>query len=421
MTPPSRSISNRPARSRWSRAIARWTVFGLAVWAQACTSPPPAPSSLPLPSPRPTVSSTAPIDQALPSLDPCLDPMAWICSLPPQTSDFTGIVESDTITERRTAALFSEVINRAATETESQEKKAVFPATLEEQGLLEERFSQLVYTEARVARLVAAFSWTQREIIHWIAEQPERILSPFEKDLMTKHVRRVRLDLPPVRLYDPDHPDILLRSDILFEPLADDIGRLILGGAFVLGADSWFALVFAFAHELGHALDPCHFESNQTRILAQDRLAACFVQKHWVSQRRTRVKCGANDQLSEVFSDWIATEMVSRALLRFSARLTRNEVRAALINSVRDLCSYSSTNPQEANLYASDSVRIHEIFFGHPLLRKVLRCRNRHPVHRNRCELGVGSFDPILAPATFPIPSPSPTPTKPGKARPKPP
>lgn len=355
--------------------------------------------------------SGARLPQALPSPtpsrlslpDPCIDPMPWICSLPGQTFDLTGSVQTDSLTESKTSEIFAEVVSQAASTGEEGEKRAIYPATLEQKDRLEEIFSAKVYTETRIARLTAAFEWTRHEVLQWIQEQPERILSSSEKKLMTSLVKRVRLDLPPLRIFDPDHPDILLRSDILFESLDEATGRLILGGAFVLGADSWFALVFAFGHELGHALDPCHFESHQHRVLAMDRLSACFVEKQWVKARRSRVKCGANDQLSEVFSDWLATEMVSRALLRFSARMTRQEVRAALVNAVRDLCTDPTLKTAEASLYAPDAVRIHEIFFAHPLLRKVLRCRNRLPLYRNRCELGVGSYvKPLLFPSSPP-------------------
>jgi hypothetical protein len=352
---------------------------------------------------RATQSEPSPTPSPLILPDPCTDPMSWICSLPGQTFDLTGSVQTDSVTESRTSEIFAEVVNQATSTGEEGEKRAIFPATQEQQERLEEIFSAKVYTDARVARLTAAFEWTRREVLQWIQEQPERILSISEKRLMVSFVKRVRLDLPPLRIFDPDHPDILLRSDILFESLDEATGRLILGGAFVLGADSWFALVFAFAHELGHALDPCHFESHQHRVLAMDRLSACFVEKQWVKARRSRIKCGANDQLSEVFSDWLATEMVSRALLRFSARMTRQEVRAALVNSVRDLCTDPTLKTSEASLYAPDSVRIHEIFFAHPLLRKVLRCRNRLPLYRNRCELGVGSYiKPNLSPSSPP-------------------
>ncbi len=152
--------------------------------------------------------------------------------------------------------------------------------------------------------------------------------------------------------------------------------RLRVGGAYVLAARSWFNLIFTFAHEMGHAIDPCELRSMHLSIPAYDRIRGCFLRNGLIAARRTRAECARDDQLAETFADWVAVEITSQALAPFALEFGNEDVLSAVANSVRDLCDQTEMGGGVPDLeyHPSPQIRIEEIFGRHPAIRSLLGC-----------------------------------------------
>jgi hypothetical protein len=155
-----------------------------------------------------------------------------------------------------------------------------------------------------------------------------------------------------------DEPDIMTKNEVFYERLLNGVMRLRVGGAYLLANRSWFNLVFTLSHELAHAIDPCEIRAALLSFPAYANLSACFFQQKWIVLSKSRVECGENDQLSEIFADWIAVKLTAEALKVFSTEFDQNQIRRAAKNSVRDLCEQED-----------DPLEIDTQFHPHPRIR----------------------------------------------------
>ena len=171
----------------------------------------------------------------------------------------------------------------------------------------------------------------------WVDKQPKTVFNAREKRTLKSRLRRTNLELPPKTLYT-DSPDVYTKSDVFYERTASGAMRMRVGGAYLLSVKSWFNLIFTIAHELGHSIDPCEMRVNRVLIPAYDKVSACFVEQGFIHTGKDRVECGEHDQLSEVFADWVAVQIVAEGLKSYANEFRGPQLVNAALNSVRDLC-----------------------------------------------------------------------------------
>lgn len=314
-----------------------------------------------LPQARILASSAAQADDSAPPIDPCRDIYRTVCRKRGLTRDPTGSVQPDVAGELRALRTYEEILRKNPEWTSEQ---------------ADEEFVRLIYTPKAKARMESAYRWVRHAMEALIERQPEEVFNAQEKKQLKKRLREVELQLPPPASVYADEPDLLTKNDAFYERLGNGRMRLRVGGAYLLTAKSWFNIVFTFAHELAHAIDPCEIRSsNRLSFPAYDRVSACFLAKKLVASRKTRSECGRNDQLSEAFADWLAVEISAEALQSFSAEYKGRDLLDAAINSVRDLCEQED-DPYETDteFHPSPKVRIEQIFGSNPRIRGLLGC-----------------------------------------------
>lgn len=212
-------------------------------------------------------------------------------------------------------------------------------------------------------------------MIKKIEAQPEVIFTSQEKQELKLRLIRTDLDLPTRDSPYSDEPDLLTKSDVFYESLANQKMRLRIGGAYPLSVTSWFNLVFTIAHELAHSIDPCEVRLAHLSYPAYDRLGACLMRQGLIATRQNRSECVHQDQLSETFADWMAVQLTAEALHQFGTEFKGPQLLGAAINSVKDLCE-EETSIYEENIdfHPPARVRINLIFGKNPKIRKILGC-----------------------------------------------
>ena len=240
---------------------------------------------------------------------------------------------------------------------------------------VDEELVKQVYTPKRQARLEGAFRWAQNRITRFIERQSTQVFSTEQKKVLKDRVNRILFQLPPPASVYADEPDLFTKTDIYYERVLDGTLRLRVGGAYLYTVKSWFNMVFTFAHEIAHAIDPCEMKSIQTNFTAYDRLTSCFIQNQIMPARKPGQECGESDQLSETFADWMAAQVVGEALTKFATEFDRTQLLHSVINSVRDLCEQDESLRESDNtVHPSPEIRIEKIFGQSPVVRKVLGC-----------------------------------------------
>lgn len=239
---------------------------------------------------------------------------------------------------------------------------------------VEEKLVTAIYTEKRVKRIEAAYQWVKEQLLAIIQRKDSDLFSDVEKASLIERISRVELDIPPPASKYADAADLFTKNTIYYERTPKNVLRLRVGGAYLMNISSWFNLVFTLAHEFSHAIDPCELAVNSTRPDSYNGLVSCFVRKGWVEDARS--SCAGNEQISEVFADWMASEVLSSALLNSEKDYTLEQRVQAAINSVRDLCE----EPVGIDIFSeynhpSPSVRIQKIFGKNPKIRKSLGCQ----------------------------------------------
>ncbi len=289
----------------------------------------------------------------------CERVLEYVCQERGEVHDPTGSVIDDAEGERQAVEIYAEL----------REDNPEW-----DQRRLEDELVATIYTPARLRRVRAAFDWVVDAMIRYIERQPEESLRGKEKAWLIGRVRRLKLDVPPPSTVYADEPDLYTKNDVFYERLGNGTTRLRVGGAYLLTAKSWFNLVFTLAHETAHAIDPCEIRSARFPVPAYDRLSACFLQQGLIETRRTRSECGANDQLSETFADWVAVQLTSEALTSLATEFPGRELLHAVTNSVRDLCDDPDARHFSSEQHPRAEVRIERIFGHHPAIRDLLQC-----------------------------------------------
>lgn len=240
---------------------------------------------------------------------------------------------------------------------------------------VDQEFVDQIYTHKLRERIVGAYRWVRHTLILWINQQPDSVFNAHEKRVLRTRLRKTELDLPTRENPYKDEPDLLTKSDVLYEGLNSGRMRLRVGGAYPLAAKSWFNIVFTMAHELAHAIDPCEIRNEGLPFQSYRHLSTCFLQSGLIALRDTRMECGRNDQLSETFADWVAAQISGEALRTFSTEFKGPQLLAAVVNSVRDLCEEEDDWIEEdVELHPPARVRINGIFGRNPKVRELLGC-----------------------------------------------
>lgn len=296
-----------------------------------------------------------------------------VCRSRTDNQDPTGSVRPDEESEQAAHTIYRDII-RAHPEWTND--------------LVDEEFVKRVYTPQNRAKIHSAFYRVKRAIYLWIDLQPESIFTIQEKSQIKDRIRKVELELPPPALLYEDEPDLLSKSELIYERKINGKMALRVGGAYLLFQKSWFNIIFSLAHELGHAIDPCEIRGAGLSFPAYDRLVGCFLEHHLVELRNTRSECWGGDQLSETFADWVAVHITAEILGTYSSRLGKAQLLHAAQNSVRDLCDSDLEGAIHTDLefHPSPKIRINEIFGRHPQMRTFLGCEPT-PASQAYCQL----------------------------------
>jgi hypothetical protein len=290
--------------------------------------------------------------------NPCDNIYQLVCQHVGNTHDPTGSVQPDIEGERQALRLYEDIIHQHSNWTSKQ---------------VDEELANQIYTAKRRTRIESAYRWVKQAMKNLIDGQPAHIFQAKDKELIKARLKKTELQLPfPASVYS-DEPDLLTRNEVYYERRSDGQLRLRVGGAYVLIAKSWFNLVFTLAHELGHAIDPCEIKAAGISLQAYERISTCFIQTGLVALDKNRSECGANDQLSETFADWLAVQITIEALKIFATEFHGTQVINAARNSVRDLCEQDmDTKELDIETHPHPQIRINQIFG--PPIRSFLGC-----------------------------------------------
>lgn len=310
----------------------------------------------------------------------CQNIYRLVCQKTPSTNDPTGTVRSDIEGEKLALRLYADIIHAHRDWHIDQ---------------IDEEMAIQTFTPAKRGRIEAAFRLAKSTIEKFIDQQASSVFTRREKQLIKTRLKKTKLELPPPASIYSDEPDLLTKNEIYYERTSDGKMRLRVGGAYVFLAKSWFNILFTLAHELAHSIDPCEIRAARLSFPAYNYLAACFIQNGLIATRIDRSECGANDQLSETFADWMAVQVTASALKDFATEFHGPQIVDAARNSVRDLCEQDSQqNDIGTEFHPSPSVRISKIFGDNPQIRSLLGCEGE-PIGPAYCTLK--SFTPLNA------------------------
>ncbi|QLY24267.1 hypothetical protein [Bdellovibrio sp. KM01] len=240
---------------------------------------------------------------------------------------------------------------------------------------IEDELVTRIYTPERKEKLHRIFELVRAQMIEYIKQQSSKTFSDVDKATLIERISKVNLELPVDRTTYSDATDLYTKSEIYYERSHDgEIHRVRVGGAYVLNTSSEFSIIFTMAHELAHSIDPCGIQGENLNQAVYNELVQCFVDSQWI--KKEEAQCGNKDKTSEVFADWVGSEILAR-FLRTQTKYSIEEKTRAAINAVRDLCDDSS-GFEKVNLeyYPTDVIRVKSIFSKNTLLRKELQCVN---------------------------------------------
>ncbi|MFZ9595772.1 MAG: hypothetical protein ACO3A2_06795 [Bdellovibrionia bacterium] len=290
----------------------------------------------------------------------------FICKKQGDGSDPTGSVRSDIQGEKIALSLYRDIILEHRNWSVEQ---------------IDEEMAKRTFNTKRRARLQSAFQWVKTQMIAFIEAQPSAVFTTSEKKQIQSRLQKTQLQIPPPASLYSDEPDLLTKNEIYYERTLDHRRKLRVGGAYVFIAKSWFNIVFTMAHELAHSIDPCELRAERLSFPAYDHLNACLIQAGIIDLRKDRFECGANDQLSETFADWMAVQITAVALQEASTRFQPHQLVDAIRNSVRDLCEQEEdTELFETDFHPPPQIRITQIFGAHPIIQSLLACPASAPV-----------------------------------------
>lgn len=239
---------------------------------------------------------------------------------------------------------------------------------------IEEELVGEIYTQERRAKTVEVFTLVRTTLHAFLESLPSHVLSDDDKLKLRSRVDQVELQLPPPASMYADAADLFTKNEVYYQRTGEGEIRLRVGGAYLLNASSLYNAAFTFAHELAHAIDPCELEIANLKPQIYQPLVQCFVQSGWVDAERS--VCGPKEQVSEAFSDWIATQIVADILKKRSSGYSKKQKQISAVNAVRDLCEQSSgIDRLVLSHHQSPEVRINAIFSTQPQVAQLLDCR----------------------------------------------
>ena len=284
-----------------------------------------------------------------------------ICKRKGLITDPTGTVHTDIADEKAVLALYQEIIHENPEWSSDQ---------------VDDELVGKIYTVERRQKFEETFGWVQDAIERLIESQPSAIFTTQEKSQLIHRVKKTQLELPPPANIYADEPDLLTKTDVFYERVMGGTRRLRVGGAFFYSPKSVFNLIFTIAHELAHSIDPCEARSARLSFPSYDRIKGCFLRDGVIATRKTRSECGKNDQLSEIFADWIAVQITVDAIAILGAQFTAEQKLNAAMNSVRDLCDEEDSSVElDFEFHPRPEVRINQIFGMNPAIRNIVGCQ----------------------------------------------
>ncbi len=295
-----------------------------------------------------------------PIFDICQHIYQLVCQNSGTTHDPSGSVRPDTEGENQALRLYKEIIQSNPSLSIEQVNEALVTR---------------IFEPKQKGRIESAYRWSKSAIKRFIDRQPPQVFTAQEKHQIKARLDHIQLQLPPpASIYD-DEPDLLTKSEVYYERMINGEMRLRVGGAFLFISKSWFNLIFTLAHEQAHSIDPCEIRAARLSFPAYDQLTACFLQNHLIRTGKDRSECGAHDQLSETFADWIAVQVTAEALHTFSTEFHGQQIINAARNSVRDLCAQENDGEDlDVDFHPSPQIRIESIFGRNPKIRQLLGC-----------------------------------------------
>lgn len=302
--------------------------------------------------------------------DLCSNPFLVTCNQPLPHSDHTGYVRPHIDGEVLAYRQLRKIISQHKDWTVSE---------------VEEELANHLYTEDRRERMLVMFQTTQNAIKKLISEEWSQHLSEEEVKILLSRINSVILETPPPASLYSDSPEVITKNSMYYERTREGVLKIRYGGAFLLNITSWYNIVFSLAHELAHAIDPCELNVTKARPVSYQGLTACFLNNGWLAEHETL--CDPNDKLSEVFADWVATEVMATVLPDQIENLTPKAIAKGAINMTRDLCKRSdSVDRFVFHHHPRPDLRINEIIWTQNRFRRALGCKTDSK--KSQCHMG---------------------------------
>lgn len=236
-----------------------------------------------------------------------------------------------------------------------------------------------VYTPERLAQLRGLERVIKSSVKKFIALRLPG--SPEQKRRVSDIVGRVRLELPPPASVYSDEKSLLTSEHSFYYRSKLGGQKIRMGGALVDSVSSRYNLVFTLAHEMAHSISPCELQEFQLGIAPVQGFLTCTGQG-------SPLACHQGSTLSEIFSDWIATQILVSLIQKDlkENKIQKKDLLSVVVNSVRDLCPTSTDHAEDSPAprgLSSDHPRPRQRMNGivaqHPVLRALLGCQQDEP------------------------------------------
>lgn len=287
----------------------------------------------------------------------CANAYNTTCSAPWPSIDPTGKVNPDVKGEIRALRLMRNLIRENPSWTSEQ---------------VQERLAEEIYTEDRRKGAEDAFKWVISSVQTFITDQEPGVFSPEEKARLLDRISQIHLELPPPASTYSDAADLITKNTAYYERTSKNLLRLRIGGAYLLNTTSWFNIVYTLSHEVAHSFDPCEAAHASILPKAYQELVSCFVSVGWVE--KSRASCGPNEQISEVFADWVASQLLGHAISEFGKNYSATDRTNAAINAAHDLCDEPTGDTLNLLTHQDPEVRIGSVVGKSPTVLQALGC-----------------------------------------------
>ncbi|MBX9766716.1 MAG: hypothetical protein K2X47_05545 [Bdellovibrionales bacterium] len=205
--------------------------------------------------------------------------------------------------------------------------------------------------------------------------------SPQQKYKLNDILGKVRLELPPPASVYSDEKSLLTSDESFYYRSKIGGQKIRMGGALVDSVSSRYNLVFTLAHEMAHSISPCELKAFHLGLAPVQEFLTCTGQA-------SPLVCREGSTLSEVFSDWVATQILVALIQKDlkQKKIQQKDLISVVVNSVRDLCPTSGEHVDEPSAarglssdHPSPRQRMNGIVAQHPVLRGLLGCQQEEP------------------------------------------